>query len=125
MAREVLEWVGKTPDSAIPTRVRLRVFERCSGVCHISGIKIRPGDKWDMDHVLSLVNGGENREANLAPALSTEHRKKTAQDVAQKSKDNRVRAKHLGIHRPKSVMPGAKASRYKKKLDGSVVLRDK
>jgi hypothetical protein len=26
------------------------VFDRCGGVCHISGAKIRAGDKWEMDH---------------------------------------------------------------------------
>jgi 5-methylcytosine-specific restriction endonuclease McrA len=125
MARDVEEWVGASDDSAIPLRVRLRVFDRCGGVCHISGAKIRAGDKWEMDHVLALRNGGRNCESNLAPALTTEHRKKTASDVAQKSKDNRVRAKHFGLHKPKAIMPGSKASRWKKLLNGSVVLRDR
>lgn len=123
MARNLDEWVGATDDTAIPKRVQLRVFERCGGMCHISGRKIRAGDKWETDHILALVNGGENREGNLAPALSTEHRIKTNADVAQKSKDRRVRAKHLGLHKPQSVMAGAKASKWKKKLNGEVVLR--
>lgn len=125
MTREVEEWIGASPDTAIPKRVRLRVFERCGGRCHISGRKIMPGDKWDMDHVVALVNGGENRESNLAPALSTEHKIKTAADVAQKSKERRVRAKHIGLHRPKSIVPGSRASGWKKKLNGEVVRRDK
>lgn len=33
MTRDVEEWIGKTPDSAIPKRVRLRVFERLGGQC--------------------------------------------------------------------------------------------
>ena len=124
MTREVDEWVGKTDDSDIPKRVQLRVFERCGGVCHISGRKIRAGDKWETDHVIALVNGGENRESNLAPALKDEHRKKTSADVAQKSKDRRVRAKHFGLHKPRSIVPGSKESKWKKKLNGEVVLRD-
>lgn len=124
MARSVEEWVGATPDSAIPKRVRLRVFERCGGRCHISGIKIQPGDKWEVDHVIPLVLGGANAESNLAPALSTEHRKKTAADVAQKSKDRRVRAKHIGLHKPKAIVPGSRASKWKKLLSGKVVRRD-
>lgn len=125
MTRSVEEWIGASPDSAIPKRVRLRVFERCGGRCHISGIKIQPGDKWDMDHVIPLVLGGENRELNLAPALSTEHRKKTAADVAQKSKERRVRAKHIGLHKPKAIMAGSRASKWKKPLHGPAVLRNK
>ena len=124
MTRSVDEWIGATPDTPAPPRVRLRVFERCGGRCHISGRKIMPGDKWELDHVKALVNGGENRESNLAPALSTEHKAKTAADVAQKSKDRRVRSKHIGIHRPKSIMPGSRASKWKKKLNGEVVRRD-
>lgn len=105
MSRSVPEWVGKTDDTPAPPRVRLRVFEAHGGKCHLTGRKINPGDKWDLDHVTALVNGGENRESNLAPALRTEHRKKTAADVAQKAKDRRVRSKHLGIALKKRKMP--------------------
>lgn len=96
MTRSVPEWVGATDDTPIPPRVKLRVFEAHKGVCHLSGRKIKPGDVWDCDHVRALVNGGENRESNLAPALRDRHREKTAEDVAIKSKVARVRLKHLG-----------------------------
>lgn len=101
MSRVVPEWIGKTADSAIPARVKARVFEAHGGHCHISGRKIGVGEAWDCDHVIALINGGENRESNLAPALRDKHREKTAQDVATKSKTARMRAKHLGIW-PKS-----------------------
>jgi hypothetical protein len=81
--------------------VKLRVFERHGGVCHISKRKITPADQWDCDHVLALINGGENRETNLAPALRDKHREKTAADVAIKSRAARRQAKHLGL-KPKS-----------------------
>lgn len=106
MSRSTDEWIGKDDDAAIPPRVRLRVFERFGGTCHLSGLKIRPGDQWDCDHVVALINGGEHRELNLAPALRSEHRKKTAEDVAQKSKDYRVRAKHNGIKKPRTILGG-------------------
>ena len=123
IGREPEEWIGASPDSAIPSRVKLRVFERHGGICHISGRKIRPGDEWDCDHVQALCNGGENRETNLAPALREHHREKTAGDVRQRAKDDRVRKKHLGLHKPKTVMPGSRASKWKKKADGTTVLR--
>jgi 5-methylcytosine-specific restriction protein A len=97
MTREVPEWIGKTPDTPAPPRVRLRVFERHGGVCYLSGRKIMSGDKWQLEHPLALINGGENRESNMAPALVEPHKVKTAQDMAQKSKDYRVRAKHNGV----------------------------
>jgi len=97
MSRTVPEWIGRTPDTPAPPRVRLRIFERYDGKCWISGRKIMPGDKWQLEHPLALINGGENRESNLAPALVEPHKVKTAEDMAQKSKDYRVRAKHTGV----------------------------
>jgi 5-methylcytosine-specific restriction protein A len=105
MSRRTPEWIGKTEDSAIPPRVRLRVFEAHNGMCYLTGRKITAADKWDVDHVVALCNGGDNRESNLAPALREEHKKKTAQDVATKAKDRRVRSKHLGIAPKKRKMP--------------------
>jgi len=123
MTRATPEWHGKTDDTPVPLRVRLRVFEAHGGKCHITGQKINPGDAWDLDHVLALINGGENREGNLAPALRHAHRAKTARDVAQKAKDTRIRAKHVGAAKPKAAMPGSRASGWKRKLDGTLVRR--
>lgn len=122
MARETAEWIGKTDNDAIPPRVRLRVFERHQGICHLTGRRIRPGDEWDIDHIVALINGGEHREANMAPALRSEHRIKTASDVKQKAKNDRVRKIHLGIRKP-SRFPGSRDSKFKKKVDGTVVPR--
>lgn len=97
-ARSIKEWIGKTPDSVPPPHVRLRIFERFKGVCHWSGRVIRPGDGWDVDHVKALINGGENRESNMAPILRGKpHKEKTARDVAEKSRNYRKRARHLGL----------------------------
>ena len=125
MSRSVPEWIGKTHDTAIPKRVRARVFDAHGGICHISGRKIRPpADSWDCDHIIALCNGGEHRESNLAPALTQEHRKKTAEDVKQKAKDRRIRAKHLGLHKPKSTLPGSRDDKIKRKVGGGAVKRD-
>ena len=94
--RSTPEWIGATPDTPVPLRVKLRVFEAHDGRCHRSGRKIMPGDTWQCDHVKALTNDGENRESNLAPILTDEHKAKTAEDVAEKSKVARIRAKHLG-----------------------------
>lgn len=102
--RSLPEWIGASDDSPIPPRVRLRVFEAHKGVCYLSGRKIMPGEAWECDHRIALVNGGENRESNLAPALKDKHREKTDADVALKSKLYRVRAKHNGTW-PKSKTP--------------------
>lgn len=116
-------WIGSSDDAKVPDRVKLRVFEREGGRCWITGRKILPGDAWDLDHKIALCNGGRHSEDNLAPAIREAHRAKTAEDVAQRAKDDRVRKKHLSIHKPKYVMPGSRASKWKKKLDGTVIPR--
>ena len=99
--RAVPEWIGKHDDERVPDRVRLRIYERCEGRCHISGRKIQAGEAWELDHIVALANGGQHRESNLAPALKDKHREKTKEDVAVKSKTYRMRAKHLGLMKPK------------------------
>jgi 5-methylcytosine-specific restriction protein A len=103
MTRSIPEWIGKTPDTPAPPRVRLRVFEKHKGICHLSGRKIMAGDKWQLEHPLAIINGGENRETNMAPALVEPHKVKTAEDMKQKAKNDRVRKRHLGIKKPRTI----------------------
>jgi 5-methylcytosine-specific restriction protein A len=101
-SRSVPEWIGATPDTPVPPRVRARVFQKYQGRCHRSGVLIRAGDAWDADHIKALINGGENRESNLAPILRGKaHKEKTAEDLKIKSKTARMRLKHLGLHKSK------------------------
>lgn len=124
MTRSVPEWIGKTDDDPIPPRVRLRIFERHRGICHRSGRHIRPGEAWDCDHVIALVNGGMHRESNLAPILADAHKDKTKEDLILKSKVYRKRAAHLGIKPKKGrPIPGSKASGFKRKMNGTVERR--
>ncbi len=102
MSRSVKEWVGKTDDTKPPPRVLLRIFEREQGVCHISGRKIMPGEKWQADHKIALINGGENRESNLFPALVGPHATKTKEDVAEKAHVAALAKSHLGASAPSS-----------------------
>lgn len=122
--RSVPEWVGKNPDTKVPPRVRDRIFERCGGVCHISGRKIRAGEKWELEHIEPLALGGEHRELNMAPALVAPHKEKTRQERRLKAKEDRKRKKHLGIHKSRFTLPGGRDSKFKRKVDGTVVLRD-
>lgn len=108
--RTVPEWIGKNDDERPPPRVRLRIFAAHDGICHLSKRKIMPGDKWECEHMLALILGGENRESNMAPALVKPHKVKTAQDMAQKAKNDRVRKKHLGIKKPRTIRAWRKFS---------------
>lgn len=101
MPRAVAEWVGKTPDTKAPARVRDRVFERAGRVCHLCRLPIKvPAESWQLDHIVALVNGGANAESNLAPAHAHCHIAKTAVDVAEKAKVAKIRQKHTGARRP-------------------------
>lgn len=99
MPRAVKEWIGKTPDAKVPPRVRLRIWERENGTCHLTGRKILAGDEWDLDHKIALINGGEHRESNLFPALRDKHREKTKQDVAEKAKVAAIKKRDIGIRK--------------------------
>ena len=115
MSRSIPEWIGKTPNTPVPPRVKVRVFEAYDGRCYLSGVKIQPGMKWEVEHKLALCLGGQNRENNLAPALVEAHKAKTAQDVGMKSKADRIRMKHLGLKNP------SRGFRGHRKFNGDVV----
>lgn len=123
-ARSTDEWIGKTPDEAVPKRVRIRVWDRADGYCEICTRKIRVGERWVADHIQALVNGGENREGNLQLICDWCDRKvKTPADVAEKSRTARIRGKHLGIDKPKYRWAHGKDSNTKRKISGEIVDR--
>lgn len=114
-ARAVTEWIGATSDTAIPARVRLRVFDRAHGRCEICSRKIMSGNDWQADHIVALINGGENRESNLRCVCAWCHGEKTKSDVAEKSRVARIRKKRLGLTKAKRPFRGWR------KFDGTII----
>jgi 5-methylcytosine-specific restriction endonuclease McrA len=102
--RSIEEWIASSPDAKVPQYVRDRAFARAKGRCHLSGRKILPGDKWELEHVKALALGGGHRESNLAPAIVVAHKEKTAAEVGIISKADRMRRKANGTW-PKSKTP--------------------
>lgn len=123
MSRTLPEWIGKTDDQVPPARVRLRVFDREKGICHKCGKPILIGERWTLEHLKALINGGENREANLGLTCCNCLPAKNAADVAEKSAVYKSRAKHLGLKKSSRPIPGSRTSKWKKKLNGDVVRR--
>lgn len=122
MSRQVATWIGKTDDSAIPDRVRDRLFVKHDGRCALCSRELRAGH-WQADHVVPLILGGSHAETNLQPLCTSPcHAGKTRLDVKLKAKVARVRKKHIGIKKA-SRFPGSRDSRFKKKVNGEVVLR--
>ena len=118
--RSVPEWIGKTDDTPIPPRVKLRIFEQYRGRCNNCGLSIRGSLLPAFDHIVSLVNAGENRESNIQLLCSACHGTKTATDVHTKSVTYNKRAKRLKLKRRK-LIPGSKGSGFRKRMDGTVV----
>lgn len=104
--RTAAEWIGNNDDSPVPPRVQLRIFEKHNGRCPKCTRKLVPG-KWACDHIVALVNGGENRENNLQPlCVSPCHSDKTRNDVAEKSRGYKRRASNAGVRKKRRTIPG-------------------
>lgn len=106
MARSVNAWVGKTDDTPVPPRVRLRVWDREEEKCHRCRRQIPAVDAWIIEHRLAIILGGANAEPNLCLTCSWCKPVKDAEDAAAKSKTADVRKKHLGI-RPEPTLRSA------------------
>lgn len=96
--RSIQEWYGRTPDSMPPPSIRARIFTRAKGKCCLTDREIRPQDTWELHHVIGLLEGGENRESNLAPALTDPHKEETIKQRKRKAKSDSIRIKHIGAN---------------------------
>jgi 5-methylcytosine-specific restriction protein A len=101
MSRAVPEWTGKTDDTPVPPRVRKRVFESKGGKCHRCTrlIDAAGGERWTCEHLIALINGGENRERNLDVTCDWCLPAKNAEDVAEKSRVYHKGFKNIGIRK--------------------------
>lgn len=122
MTRTIEEWRGKTDDAAIPARVQDRVSQKSNDCCQTCCRPVTGKLRAEFDHVIPLIIGGKHCESNLQLLCHECHKAKTALDVKLKAKVARIRKRNLGIRKP-SRFPGSRDSRWKKKIDGSVVLR--
>lgn len=122
MARSVEEWIGKTDDEMAPPRVRLRVLMKYRDCCANCGTFIV--GTFTCDHIIAIINGGENRERNLQPLCRICTRPKDAADVAEKSYIATLQKKRHGQRKP-SRMPGSRNSKWKRALtaDGPKTVR--
>lgn len=104
LGRTVPPWVGKSPDAAIPARVKARIWFRCNGRCAITGRKLSATDPHDYDHIKPLWAGGVHGEENLQLVSRDKHREKTAAEAPMRAKADRMGAKFRGEW-PKSKRP--------------------
>lgn len=120
--------VGTTKRKRMTPRQRLAIWERDRGVCAlcsqaINGVK----EKWIVEHMIALELGGADDESNMAVVHKTCADEKTngsKGDHAMAAKAKRVKRRHLGIKETKNPLPGSKGSKWKRRMDGSVVRRE-
>jgi 5-methylcytosine-specific restriction protein A len=107
-----------------PKSVKVAAFQRAAGKCESCGARLYPG-KYEYDHRLADTFGGEPTLDNCEVICTACHDLKTYKsDIPAAAKSNRVRAKHIGAKAPsRTPLPFGKQSKFKRKLDGTVVPR--
>ena len=107
----------------ISTRERAKIFLKEGGVCHLCCCPII-GKAWEVSHEIPLAIGGADDETNWRVAHYKCHKKQTAEvDAPRIAKGRRVYHKHIGAKVSRSPMPFGKKSKFKRKMDGTVVER--
>lgn len=131
MPRSVDEWVGNNDDTPIPARVKDRLLTMANGHCQRCGTTLR-GQGKIFDHKTALINWlptndkpHGNRESNIwVIGEKCCNKAKTALDVKIKSIAAKKRKSLNGLKSTRNPVPGSKASRFKKRMDGTVIDRE-
>lgn len=130
MPRTVPAWSSANHDAAIPARVKLRILDRQRPApnelptCPDCGQPIRQGQSVHFDHAVPLADGGEHSEINLRAIHERPcHKIKTALEALQRAEARTHQKKAYGLTKSKHPMPGSRASRWKRRMDGTIVER--
>lgn len=111
------------PRKPLTSKQRMAMFVRHNGICCVCGHTIDGvRQSWD-EHINPLWLSGDNKAENRAPAHAKCARVKTAGEATDRSHTRAVAERHFGAKRPKSVMPGSRLSKWKRRMDGTVVMR--
>jgi hypothetical protein len=88
-------------------------------------MKVVPGDEWDVSHEIPLEAGGKDDDSNWLVAHRKCHRHHTATvDAPLIARIKRIHQRHIGAKQTRNPLPGGKRSKFKKKMDGTVVRRE-
>jgi len=96
MPRDVAkEWIGRRPESMPGKLVLLRLYSRQNGLCACGCGRMMnfDRDKIDCDHIVPLIDGGENRESNLQLLLNEHHKPKTSAEATARAAERSHKAK--------------------------------
>ena len=109
----------------LTTRQRLAIWEKAKGICvlcnrRIDGLR----ERWIIEHIRALEIGGLDEPANMGPAHETCERRKTQDDHRRTAKAKRQKIHRLGAARAKRPLRCGRHSRWKRRLDGTIVPRE-
>lgn len=107
----------------ITPKRRAEVFRDAGGICHLCSRKIAPGEAWEVEHRKPLALGGTNDPDNLFPAHADCHAGKSRAEIKIIRKADRQLKKAVGVKTSRNPLPGSKRSKWKRKMDGTVVER--
>ncbi len=103
---------------------RAQFFAKAGGRCQKCTRKLGPGDKWHLEHVQALRNGGTNDDDNVEVWCAWCKPAKDKLDATTAAKNRRVHIKH---HLPTAerkkqgrAMPGTRRSGLRKRMNGKV-----
>jgi 5-methylcytosine-specific restriction endonuclease McrA len=113
-----------TQRARLSPRARLAIWERAKGICvlcdrTIDGVR----ERWIVEHIRALELGGEDKPDNMGPVHEACARAKTRDDHRRAAKAKRQKIRHLGADQTKRPLPYGRQSRWKKKIDGTIVPR--
>lgn len=104
-------------------KVMAAAFQRAGGKCETCGAHLRPG-KFQYDHILPDVLGGEPALENCRVLCTPCHAGKTADDVRRTRKADRQRDRHIGaMKKSRRPMPGSRNSPWKRTFSNGWISR--
>lgn len=119
----MVEDVGTTKRKHLSAKRKLAIWEREKGKCMVCETKLTTG-RFIFEHVRALEMGGEDTDDNIRLTCKGCATEKTKQDHSQAAHAKRRKASVLGMKQSKNPLPAGRFSKWKKKMDGTVVRRD-
>lgn len=119
----MIEDVGTTKRGNLSNRRKLAIWEREHGKCMQCGIKLRTGG-FIYEHVRALELGGMDTDDNIRLTCKPCATSKTKIDHQTAGKAKRQKSSFLGLKKSKTPLPCGKHSKWKRKMNGQVVLRE-
>lgn len=117
-----VEDMGTTKRGRLSPRVKLSIWEREHGKCMMCEVKLSPG-KFIFEHVRALELGGSDTEDNVRLTCIGCATEKTKVDHQTAAKAKRQKVNTLGLKQSRTPLPAGKNSKWKRKMNGQVVLR--